>query len=872
MADTNDFRHLELVFQKGGKKYVPKKMKIPLPSSVNINRANRGQHSGKLYGQAQSIIQLWSEEDKQRILNDLPELSDKKPLLINIPAELLDIDYLRSTFGLELVCEYDDGIVIVATDPNNFNDGLQKILDFANDIKGTGNVAKINDLIVEESKQQRLNRILSDELLSSWDAIIQASDKINIFELSIECQGTIAVGKRPSKKKDESDDHYQNKMARWEERKNKAYDEWDDLCRQRKAELERIITSYGGKVLEIFDFIDDISIQDSFELKVTIPNKCLVDIALNYPFVFEIKQPDDVDSRISNFSESELLNTNYTILPPKDDSATVCVIDSGIQEGHAYIKDAVKQDLSKCFLPSCIDINDQVSEGGHGTRVAGAILYPEGISSLDMPQYRLPCYIANAKVLDEECSMPKSMLPSKVVGEIIQEYAIGHNIRLFNHSISARYPCLTKYMSSWAATIDNASYEKDILLIQAAGNLKTDSNNSFRLGITQHIIAGRLYPNYLLENSCRIPNPAQSMQALTVGAININGYEDDDWTTFGGRGAISSYSCSGLGLWGSIKPEIVEYGGDVLVNKSQVQYKTISSTCPELIRVSPPAYAKDQIGTSFATPKVSYIASQLQQLLPNELALLYKALIVQSARWTSWTDNFSTEEKKDVLRLMGYGLPNSERALTNNENRITYITSGEKYIEAGYVHIFRVKVPQSIRNRSNTIRIDVTLAFSSKPRRTRKGFRGYFATWVDWMSSKFNEDLDAFANRILSTPEETDLPEPEEGSDDKNKSSIPWVIGARDSWGQIKGVSRSRSATQKDWAEMEAYKLPEEFCIAVVGHKGWNTNGEFPAKYALCVSFESVNHDMEIYETFAQVEVPVEAEQEIETEIEVDDE
>lgn len=871
MPISSNFKHLELVYQKGGKRYIPNRMKVLPPSSVQMNCANRKKHSGKLYGEAQKILELWSYEDNQRLVEKLPALSDKKPLLINVPAELLDTDYLRSTFGFEIVCEYDDGIVIIATEPDNFQEGIEKIIGFANEVKGTGNVAKINELVVEETKEKRLSRILSDYMQENWNTILQTPDEFSIIELSIECQGTITIGKKPIQKKGEDSNQYQKRLNNWNKRKEKAFEEWDSLCRQREQELERIIQNYNGEILEIFDFIDDISIQDSFELKISVPNKGVVDIALNYPYVFEIKQPDDIDNPMNTVSQTGLLDSQLEIIEPFDEASTVCVIDSGIQEGHVYIKNAIKSDMSLCLLPKRNDVSDQVDDGGHGTRVAGAILYPNGISNLGAIQYRLPCYIVNVRVLDENCAMPKSMLPSKVIGTIVQKFVNDYNIRIFNHSIAARYPCLTKYMSSWAATIDNVSYEKDILFIQAAGNLKTTNKNSFRLGITEHLQSGRKYPHYLLENSCRIPNPAQSMQALTVGAININGYEDDDWTTFGGRGAIASYSCTGLGLWGAIKPEVVEYGGDVLINKTSLQYKTLPSTCPELIRVSPPAYAKDDIGSSYAAPKVANIAAQLQELLPSESALLYKALIVQSARWTSWADIFPPDEKSNLLRLMGYGLPSAERALTNSKNRITYITSGKKCIEAGYVHIYRVKVPQNIRNLSRLIRIDVTLTFSAKPRRTRKGFRGYFATWVDWMSSKFNEDLNAFANRILSMPEDTDIPE--DGlSGDKSKGAIPWVIGARNDWGQIKGVSRSKGATQKDWAEMEAYKLPEEFCIAVVGHKGWNMNGEFPAQYAMCVSFEAINRDMDIYEAFADIEIPVENEAEIETEIEIDEE
>jgi len=567
MPATHDFKHLELAIKKDGKKIYPRNMMIPTPESVRNNRANRRQHSGRLYNQAIGIVDGWNRDNSYRNQNNLPNLSDKKPLLIKIPAESLDIDYLRSTFGFEVVCEYEDGLIIVATKPEEFQRGIQKILDFAENITGSGNVAKIENLVTEETNQQRLNRILADDLLSSWNEIMANPDAVIIVEMSIECQGTTVVGKKPVKEDDETEEHHNARLLRWEDRRNNAYEEWDELCRIREAELENIILSYNGEVIEIFDYIEDISIQDSFEIKACIPYRCLVDLALNYPFVFEIKQPDDIDNRIMSVEVTNLSNPEFEIGSPDNDAPTVCVIDSGIQEGHAYIEAAVRSELSKCFLPGTTDVSDQVRDGGHGTRVAGAILYPNGVSGIER-QYRLPFHIVNARVLDENCAMPRTILPSKMIGEIVKEYAVKNDIRIFNHSISSRYPCLTKYMSSWAANIDNVVYEKDILFVQAAGNLWSDNCNSFRLGITQHMEQGRNYPDYLLENSSRIPNPAQSMQAITVGSICDCSYEDDDWATLSGSGAVASYSCSGTGLWGAIKPEVVEYGGDIVKNKT----------------------------------------------------------------------------------------------------------------------------------------------------------------------------------------------------------------------------------------------------------------------------------------------------------------
>ena len=46
-----------------------------------------------------------------------------------------------------------------------------------------------------------------------------------------------------------------------------------------------------------------------------------------------------------------------------------------------------------------------------------------------------------------------------------------------------------------------------------------------------------------------------------------------------------------------------------------------------------PAYNRDESGTSFAAPKVARIAAALNRILPDQSALLYRALIVQAARW-----------------------------------------------------------------------------------------------------------------------------------------------------------------------------------------------------------------------------------------------
>ena len=75
--------------------------------------------------------------------------------------------------------------------------------------------------------------------------------------------------------------------------------------------------------------------------------------------------------------------------------------------------------------------------------------------------------------------------------------------------------------------------------------------------------------------------------------------------------------------------------------------------------------------------------------------------------------------------------------------------------------------------------------------------------------------------------------------------------------GIVKELSRSRGTVQKDWATVKSYELREGFCVAVVGHKGWNqdTNAEVP--FALAVSFEAVNSNIDVYTPFLKAEAQV---------------
>ena len=323
---------------------------------------------------------------------------------------------------------------------------------------------------------------------------------------------------------------------------------------------------------------------------------------------------------------------------------------------------------------------------------------------------------------------------------------------------------------------------------------------------------------------------------------------------------MSSFSRSGPGIWDVLKPEVVEYGGTHAYMKGSdpPRFVTPPEVCPNLIRKSPegPAFACDDIGTSFSTPKVTYIASQLEKLLPNSPALLYRALIAQSARWNDNIDGADAEKSVFNLRHIGYGFPDVERATHNNDYRVTLITPSLMEIGNAEAHIFKISIPEELSNvgEEYNILVEITLSYAASPRRTRRSVKGYLSTWLDWCCSRMGEEAETFAARILKT-----------GSIIADDGDFNWVLGDATNRGAADGFSRKNGTLQKDWCVIKSNQLSDAFCIAVRGHKGW---GEmFKAKYSLAVSFEAIDQDVPIYESIrAEVEAQVET-REIEIEI-----
>jgi Subtilase family len=409
-------------------------------------------------------------------------------------------------------------------------------------------------------------------------------------------------------------------------------------------------------------------------------------------------------------------------------------------------------------------------------------------------------------------------------------------------------------MSLWASSIDAVAYDdgnEGFLFIIPSGNI--DGQLSPTIPQVRTWLDGPRHPLYLLQPQCRLRNPAQAVNALSVGAyVPIAGVMFHNAQAFGHRaiaetGSVSPFTRTGFGFLGEIKPEVVEEGGNWYTNDVGGIVTTAQHTD---VAVANSVFARDGrivkfvTGTSFAAAKVSNLAGLIQREIPNASPDLIRALIVNSA---SWPERLKSID--ETLRLWGYGVPNRERALLAQGSRSLAII--EDVIQIGHAQIFRIPFPHELfeDNPETIIRVSVTLSYRPPVRKSNRKYRG---TVLEWRFAKRDESLAQFSRRCAT------LPESEAIGEDDDEPEVPpgdwdWRIGTR---------RRTRGTAQKDWFEAAADQFPDELIFAVLGRRGWLSRAQqdegFPQRYAIAVSIEVIGAAIPIHERIeALVQIPV---------------
>ncbi len=285
---------------------------------TSANLGDRQGHGRKLKGEVFSLISEWEDLEEKREEEGKPKLPDKsRRVILQIDPDDFDPDNLKS-YGIEVIAELEDGYIIGASVDLELSDLQKKIEKFIKEERGGKKVADIWELFDGVKKPEL---ILSPELWSHWEEV--KDDQIYTVDVGIACVGTQSkLPDYPKRKSDESNEGYITRVNRWINKRDMTYERWDDLQWQRQYELEYFVNFYNGEIKSLIagEILAGAILPDSFSCRLKISGKGLKDIVLNFPYVFEVSEPDEFREFIQNQGLSETDEPSFVLQAPKLDA------------------------------------------------------------------------------------------------------------------------------------------------------------------------------------------------------------------------------------------------------------------------------------------------------------------------------------------------------------------------------------------------------------------------------------------------------------------------------------------------------------------------------------------------------------------------
>ncbi|MDM8540590.1 S8 family peptidase [Desulfococcaceae bacterium HSG9] len=437
---------------------------------------------------------------------------------------------------------------------------------------------------------------------------------------------------------------------------------------------------------------------------------------------FEYKRPD-----ISDIVFNE----------PSEGATGILIIDSGIISNHPMLEKCVGGEEN--FQSGEPELQDTV---GHGTAVAGCAAYGNIEINIENKNFNPENWIFSAKVMyAERNDISGNVLavydPEKLIEHQFKdavEYFLSnseYHIKVVNISLGNSNEVWRKHYSRqlpFAALIDELAFSfPNVTFIVSAGN--QHPKNMYNT--IQEIVDN--YPAYLTDNDeFKIINPATSGLALTVGsiagAVRIGeeryGAEDIIKTPVAKEQQPSPFTRTGAGLNGMIKPELVEYGGNlILADVYNRITDDIGGKIALLNNKSTEDIIKYDYGTSYSAPKVAYLAGKISNKYPQKSSNFIKNMLLIGSDYPFMPDKtfYDTKDKKKAetkhLSVSGFGLSNFDKAINSFTNRTVLWDEGE--IALNQIKVYSLQLPDIFFNEKGKKKITVVLTFNPETRLTR---------------------------------------------------------------------------------------------------------------------------------------------------------
>lgn len=606
-------------------------------------------------------------------------------------------------------------------------------------------------------------------------------------------------------------------------------------------------------------------------LLINANNVKLVELMLQSDLLAEFRagqEPAGFWVNESNIVQQEWAQDLFNRLEIIDSNVKVCILDTGVNNGHQLLQPVLDNNNTLTVNSSWGTHDHSTLRGGHGTLMAGVSEYgylEESLITTD--KVTLTHKLCSVKILPPP---NQEQTPKELWGDITAQAISRAEIQnptmvlIYCMAVTSKDDVNRGRPSSWSGEIDNLAYgagENQKLIIISAGNIEEEDFL-------------KNYPESNLVTS--IENPAQSWNALTIGAFTKKTHVNDpiykNYETLAKEGELSPYSTTSV-IWERkwpIKPDVVFEGGNLLKSPdgsltSHEDLELLSTS--KSIQIKP---FETINATSAATAQASWFAAKIAYEYPNAWIETIRGLIVHSANWNNAmlhqldiTQN-SRRDYNKLLKVFGYGFPDLDKALHSRESALTFVTqeiiqpfayNDSNQPAINEIHLFNFPWPEDLLLQMGEIpvKLKITLSYFIQPGAGEIGWKDkyrYQSHGLRFDINNVGEDEESFRKRINIAAREDD--EQVTGSSGSDR----WAIGVN---------NRSTGSIHSDYWEGTAAALATCHFMTVFPVIGWWRERkhlgqvENKARYSLIVSLETPMQDVELYTTIKNmIEIPIE--------------
>ncbi|HTT84305.1 MAG TPA: S8 family peptidase [Rhizomicrobium sp.] len=445
----------------------------------------------------------------------------------------------------------------------------------------------------------------------------------------------------------------------------------------------------------------------------------------------------------------------------------------------------------------------------HGTAMASAVLHGD-LNALTSGQLSRRVHFVNIMFAPAEPGTDEK-LPDRLPADIFHVAVVGMkagadptapSVIVVNASVGDRNKPFMGRASGWARVIDYLSHRYGVLFVISAGNHLSDlrtpdiNTTAFEALPKDERAKVALRASAADAAARRILSPAESMNAVTVGALNsdlhvvgqVPSLAYDVWQD---TGLCTVSSGLGLGIGSSTKPDILAPGGRHYVrlapDSAGHRLRPMDKGANVLggILVASPPRPTDvgtnslgrTVGTSVAAAMTTGLAARAHEALEAayddfvsiagpQRAVLLKVLVVHSSKWTPARDLIlevvgppdnrkNVRQRDNIRRYLGFGAIDGALILDCATDRATLWAVGTLNREEA--HTFSIQLPSVMSGKATFHELSATLAWFAPPRVGSISYRGVRLKLIEP-----ENPLDVFA--VQASKEQPDINQSHSGT------------------------------------------------------------------------------------------------------------